>query len=304
MKKIDGFVGVDFSISKQEKQDLKASFMKACQEESFVSMVQTFDLPEDTLIKYTSKLKDALEEKKHCEGCKGLAFCRNEECGYRYTPEKKEQQLSFSYVACSYKREENYKKNVQLFSVNKKIKNASMSQIYTNDKNRVEIIKYLKKYITSYESSSTTKGLYLHGSFGVGKTYLIAALFNELAKRGVRSIIIHVPELLRSMKESFETGDYSERFYELQNVPLLLLDDIGAEYLTPWARDEILEPLLQYRMEEELPTFFTSNFTLEELEKHFANSTSGYEQVKAKRMTERIRELSIPMELISKNMRY
>ena len=54
---------------------------------------------------------------------------------------------------------------------------------------------------------------------------------------------------------------------------VLILDDIGAEQSTPWVRDEILQVILQYRMQEDLPTFFTSNFDFEDLEKHFAKES-------------------------------
>lgn len=57
---------------------------------------------------------------------------------------------------------------------------------------------------------------------------------------------------------------------EIKLSEVLILDDIGAEQSTAWVRDEILQVILQYRMQENLPTFFTSNFNFEDLEKHFA----------------------------------
>ena len=154
----------------------------------------------------------------------------------------------------------------------------------------------------SYLKDKKGKGLYLSGSFGSGKTYLIAALFNELAKKDINSALVYYPELLRSLKSSFGS-DYEEKFDFIKRVPLLLLDDIGAENTTSWSRDEVLGPILQYRMEEELPTFFTSNLTLEELEKTLSTTNNGIEKVKAKRIIERIKQLTVPLELISKNRR-
>ena len=154
----------------------------------------------------------------------------------------------------------------------------------------------------NYLKNKTGKGLYLSGSFGSGKTYLIAALFNDLAKRNINSALVYYPELLRSLKSSFGS-DYEDKFEFIKKVPLLLLDDIGAENTTSWSRDEVLGPILQYRMEEDLPTFFTSNLTLEELEKALSITNSGIEKVKAKRIIERIKQLTISIELISKNRR-
>ena len=86
-------------------------------------------------------------------------------------------------------------------------------------------------------------------------------------------------------------------------IPLLLLDDIGAEKVSDWSRDEVLGIILQYRMENHLPTFFTSNLTLDELEKALSITSSGVDKVKARRIVERIKQLTVYHELISKNRR-
>ena len=104
------------------------------------------------------------------------------------------------------------------------------------------------------------------------------------------------------MKASFST-DYNEKYDYIKKVPLLLIDDIGAEATTQWGRDEILCPLIQYRMQEKLPTFFTSNLDMESLEQHFSVSKDGVEEIKAKRIIERIKQLSSEIQIISKNLR-
>ena len=88
-----------------------------------------------------------------------------------------------------------------------------------------------------------------------------------------------------------------------KKAPLLLIDDIGAENITVWARDEVLGPILQYRMEADLPTFFTSNLSLEELEKHFSTTTSKEEKINSRRIMERIEYLTTCQKLVDKNYR-
>ena len=245
---------------------------------------------------------DSAIEVDNCKNCPCLASCKNEIKGCYLYPNINEKTINFSYNTCRYKNKEKYKDNLVIFDIPKSIKEASMREIYKTDKNRLPIIRELKEFINNYGTEENIKGIYLHGSFGSGKTYLIAALFNELAKKNVKSIIIHVPELLRDLKDSF-SSNYSDKFYRLKHTPLLLLDDIGAEYLTAWGRDEVIEPILQYRMDENLPTFFTSNFTLEELEKHFSVASNSVDKVKARRIMERIKQLSKEVELSSKNLR-
>ena len=297
MEKIDKFLNSKISTS------IKQNYIKALEDEAFRRLITQYKIDEEVGMKYTSRLMDSSKEHTNCSNCPSLAACSNSVRGFCLTPKQNKNTINFSYDMCKYLKKEEYRENVQIFDVAKDIKNASIKNIYTNDKNRIEIIKAIKNFINEYKKGNNPKGIYLHGSFGSGKTYLISALFNELAKSGTTSVIIHTPELLRSLKDSFST-DYSEKFYLLKHTPLLLLDDIGAEYLTAWGRDEVIEPILQYRMDEELPTFFTSNFTILELEKHFTTASNSIDKVKARRIIERIKQLSVEVELISKNLRW
>lgn len=296
MKNIKDLVNVDSEVK------LKQNYIKHLEDKEFNYVIKTYKIKEELGIKYTSLLEDCSDEISNCKNCPGLFDCKNEISGHCMIPNVTDNNINFSYNICKYAKAEKYKDNLTVFDVPKEIKNASIKDIYKTDKNRIPIIKEIKNFLVNYKKGDNPKGIYLHGSFGSGKTYLIAALFNELAKNGTKSIIVHTPELLRSLKDSFST-DYSTKFDLLKKVDLLLLDDIGAEYLTSWGRDEVLEPILQYRMDEGLPTFFTSNFTISELEKHFSMANNSIDKVKAKRIIERIKQLSIDVELISENLR-
>ncbi len=279
--------------------DLKVKFNKALENKYFKKIVNSIDLPMETIMKYTTSLMDASKEFENCSKCKGIENCPNLIVGNLMKAEKYENGIAFSYVKCRFLAKDNYKENVTNFDLPKNIKNASMKDVFKDDKPRIELIKKMKEFKDSYLNKENPKGLYIYGNFGSGKSYLTAALFNDLAEKNIKSVIVHVPELLRSIKDSFDK-DYSDIFDEVMTSPLLLLDDIGAEYLTPWARDEVIEPILQYRMDQDLPTFFTSNYDLNELEKHFIIND---DKMKAKRIMERINQVSIPVELVGKNRR-
>ena len=293
-------------IDKDNKLDLVHSFQDACSDKEFYNYLKTLPISEDILMKYTSSLQDAFKESKNCHYCRGLNHCKNGVVGYCYTPEKNNNTIIFSYVACKHEqkrlKDDAYKDNLELFDMPEEIANANLQEVYTDDKARIPIIHYFKEFMEKYQKGEKPKGLYLTGSFGSGKTYLIAALLNEMAKKKVASALVYYPEFLRSLKSSFQT-DYNERFDYIKKSPLLLLDDIGAENESAWSRDEVLGPILQYRMQNHLPTFFTSNLNLKELETIFATTSSGVDKVKARRIIERIKQLTIPMELIGKNRR-
>ncbi|MBQ6498249.1 MAG: primosomal protein DnaI [Bacilli bacterium] len=285
---------------------LTHSFQDACADKDFKDFVYGLNIKEEILIKYTSSLQDAFLECNNCKNCKGLSTCKNKITGYKYTPVYEGNIISFTYDECSKekKRRENnsYKDNLGLYELPKELKEACFKDLYKDDKARVPIIKYFKEFIDNYKKEDKPKGIYLNGSFGSGKTYLIAALFNEMAKKGEKSILVYYPKLLRNLKASFGI-DYDEQYELVERAPLLLLDDIGAENCSNWSRDEVLGPILQYRMENHLPTFFTSNLTLSELEKSLSITSSGVDKVKARRIIERIKQLTVQLELVSKNRR-
>lgn len=293
-------------VDKTNITNLKHSYMDACSDKEFYEYVSNLPIEEDILMKYTSTLEEAFLENKNCKNCKSLTSCKNKVSGYCFTPEKKEKGIDFSYISCNRKnkkdKEDMYLQNIQYYDVPKEIRNASFKNLYSDDTARVPIMKYIKDFVKNYGKKENIKGLYLNGSFGSGKTYLVAALLNDMAKKGIKCACVYYPEFLRDLKASFKT-DYEEKFNYIKKVPLLLLDDIGAENVSNFSRDEILGPILQYRMEENLPTFFTSNLTLEELETNLAITANGVDKVKAKRIIERIKQLTVSIELVSKNRR-
>ena len=292
----------DFDIHKVDYTMLTHSFQDACADKEFKDYVYHLNAKEDVLMKYTSGLQDSFQEYKNCLNCDSIESCPNYMKGYRLTPKVEGNIISFSYDECKKQQKVSYKENLDLYHLSSTLKDASFKNIYKDDKARLPILKQFKEFIEHYNDEEKPKGIYLSGSFGSGKTYLIAALLNEMAKKGVKSILVYFPELLIKLKAAFK-DDYEEQLDELKNVPLLLLDDIGAENVSNWSRDEVLGPILQYRMENELPTFFTSNLTLEELEEALAITSSGVNKLKARRIIERIRLLTVPLELISKNRR-
>ena len=288
------------------KEDLMVEFHKNMKDEEFKNIANSINLKDEYLMKYTYKIKQCAEEKKNCKNCKGLNFCKNEVKGCKYSPVVVDGNLTFSHMICKYEKQLlddiEYVKDGYVFYVPKEVKNAKMKDIYTNDKNRVELIKWVTTFIKNYKEGKAFKGLYLSGSFGSGKSYIVSAMINELVKSGYKGALIYYPEFLRNLKSSFGK-DFEEKFEFAKKADLLLLDDIGAENISSWSRDEILGPIIQYRMDEKLPTFFTSNLSIEELEVHLSESKDKIDKIKAKRIIERIKFITDDLKLISNNNR-
>ena len=191
-------------------------------------------------------------------------------------------------------RERKRKRLIHSINMPKNIAEARFSDTALTPE-RQDVIGELLKFINSYKPNSTEyqKGLYLAGPFGVGKTYMMGALANELSENGVETTLVNVPTYSAEIKQAISTNTVEAKLVSIKNTPILVLDDIGAEMNSAWFRDEVLMVILQHRMLQELPTFFTSNFTIDQLEAHFAHSNKGdQELLKAKRLVERIRFLA------------
>jgi len=306
MKKL----GEHFNYNSGFDDLLDEYYEDALKDENFKAFVSKIKMKREELKKYTSLLEESSIEYNNCLKCKGLFECKNKLNGYAYLPKINNNVLEFSYRACKFKKknvkDNKFHDNTILYSVPEDIKNASMKKIYKSDKNRYNVISALVKFINDYKENTKIKGLYLYGNFGSGKSYLISAAFNELAKDGYKSAIVFWPEFLNDLKASFNSSiktEFNTKYNSIKKIPLLLIDDIGAESVTSWSRDEILCPILQYRMENKLPTFFTSNLDLKALEQRLSMTSRGDDIVSAGRIISRIKQLSDYQELISKNLR-
>ena len=174
------------------------------------------------------------------------------------------------------------------------------------DDSRVKAVRAAKDFLNVLDETGELpeRGVYIYGPFGIGKSFILGAMANELATRRIRTVAVYVPEFLREMKQSIQDQTLNDKIDFVKNAQVLMLDDIGAETMSAWTRDEVLGTILQYRMAEKLPTFFTSNFSYDELEHHLTYSQRGEkEAVKAARVMERIRMISTPLRLDGENRR-
>lgn len=281
--------------------ELRRDFVLASSDETFKKLCNRLKCDDEILMKYTSKLTDSACELKNCSRCKGLSYCKNAVKGHVYFPTVTKDFIEFSYKSCKYFKEKK-KNNTIFFETPKMLMNASLCELIT-EKERANILKYIKDFLKKKVNGETVKGLYLSGSFGSGKSYILSALLNELSLKGYKCVNINYPLLLNKLKASFSDYNYNDVMEEIMTCDVLLIDDIGAENNSPWSRDEVLGTILQYRMDSDLTTFFTSNFTINELETELSETNKGTDLIKARRIIERIKYLTVEDKLISKDKR-
>jgi primosomal protein DnaI len=241
-----------------------------------------------------TRIQLACDEADNCRACPGLADCPNLLKGHQALLEWTGISIEAQHKACRLelldREQREREKLIQTHHIPKDVAQASFAAIDL-DKKRADAIKAMIEFsLTVQPGQPGVKGIYLYGPFGVGKSHLMGAAARKLAERGIASLMVYTPDFFRELKDSFSDNSVQQKIDVLKQVPVLILDDIGAETLSPWARDEILGAILQYRVSENLPVLYTSNYNYDELQEHLSYSQkAGMEQLKAMRIMERIR---------------
>lgn len=274
--------------------------------------IQTFvsehQLGEKEIGRALGKLYEYQSQSHKCEKCPSLDSCINVMAGFEPDLVMRYKAIELDYKRCPRKVRDDEMKHLQrhvksLYMPGDVLK-ATFSQVELDNRSRLSAVSRAKDFVDGYKPGEMAKGLYIHGKFGVGKSFLFGAIANELAEKHVASMIVYFPEFVREMKQSLNDQSTGEKVEAVKSAPVLMIDDIGAETMSSWIRDDILGTILQHRMLEGLPVLFTSNFNYTELEHHLTHSQRGEsEALKAARIMERIKYLTVPVEMTGTNRR-
>lgn len=258
--------------------------------EKFINDVQALFPNNKVDINNVNDFSIVFEEKRNCVKCKGLEYCKNSQKGF-YQDVNGD---SFIYQACEYKKTEAQKRNtlIKTLYLPDSILDASLETFHTNSESRKKIYAEILKNMSQ---DTITKGLYLYGNFSKGKTYTLAVIANELAKKGLSSLLIYFPDLVLDLKNAIGTPRFEDLVNMLKDIDILMLDDLGSENITPWIRDEILGPVINYRLMDHKPLYISSNLNPEELIRHL--SINGADELKATRISTRLAALAVNVNM-------
>lgn len=220
------------------------------------------------------KLADYQEDFNICKKCPGFEKCPKnvphistyvyKDGAYlttRSEPCKKlmeEMELDAKFVAKDFPKE--WKKSV--------LKNLDLSE------NRRPLI----KEFVSIVKGKSHKWLFVKGNHKVGKSFVLVTFANEFVALGLGQVAVinankqfkNLADIAYSDKETFKkTVDL------LSNVPLLVIDDFGQEYKNELIRDQIVLPILNERAHGDKPTFFSSEFTIQEIQQLYSIGRNG-----------------------------
>ena len=304
MKKID----VAFELPLEVKQANQKQWESLREHPTVVAFKQKYDVDEAFLKTHQGRLSNIINYQKLCIGCSGLFACRQVTTGHVLDAKVEDGVFEHTISYCHYYQEkQDAIKHLDQFIYNDLPE--SMATIALDDLDlSKETDQYLLTVNACYQwlANPKSKAGFLYGTPGIGKTYLLAAVANQCAKSNMSVAFVHVPTFIAKAKASFD--DIDDRFFRLKQEIMMadvcFFDDTGAEVVTPWSRDELLLPIFNARLHENLPTWFSSNEDEKSLLRHYEITAKGEKQpVKAIRIMERIQALATPMYLDGKNRR-
>ena len=132
----------------------------------------------------------------------------------------------------------------------------------------------LKAFEAAQQFAETPRNwLVFMGDYATGKTHLAAAIGNYRHALGSSPMFVVTPDLLDHLRATFNpnsTVSYDRLFNDVRTASLLILDDLGTQSATPWAKEKLYQ-ILNYRYNAELPTVITTASPMEELDPRIAS---------------------------------
>ena len=166
---------------------------------------------------------------------------------------------------------------------------------YKGEKDKSYII--AKNYVKEYEQMKKENiGLLFCGTVGSGKTYLACCIANALIEEYmIRVKIRNFAQIINDLQKSGFDLDKNEYIESLTNVSVLILDDLGIERDTSYAKEQVYN-IVNSRYLKQKPTIFTTNLPYEKIQ----NSDDGVEY---ERIYSRIIEMCIPVKVMGEDFR-
>lgn len=224
-----------------------------------------------------------------CTGCKGLNECKQNNQGRMPVLAKDDEYIVLDFNDCDYKASMDQLENIHTYG-HPFVKFEG--KLFSGLDERKKVLSFIKKFLKEFPDNHHQKGFYLAGPYGCGKSYIMSSMAIQMANQGIEVAYLYYPDFIRFLKSVITTGAINDYVEELKVVPILCLDDFGGESNTDYIRDEVLLPILQYRMENKLPLFITSNLKKDEVIEHLSQGNKGVSNHSAIRAYERIRSLT------------
>lgn len=189
-------------------------------------------------------------------------------------------------------------------SQTERLRGLSFDDVEVDDLNR-SIVTAFKRLVDGYSYKGQSVGIWLHGQFGRGKTYLLGVLANELHRKGAgvtlvspNTFISGAYSAMNQQKTHVGASPLEAYINKFANAEVLILDDMGTEHLSEYGT-KILYEMMAKRYDRGKLTFASSNLTIDEYTEFLIKSNA----MDANRLQERLRLLCSQVKLDGSNRR-
>lgn len=267
-------IKIDINI-KNEQKDLDEMYdnFLCCNEA--IKEIKRLGVPEEKVKQYIVKINDFVQDINYCKHCPGVKNCKKQNpllvTNITYTKGVVERKLA----PCPRILEQmEYERQFYFHDFDEKKMEADLRTIDKSTSARKNVLLKVRDYLLGNEIN----WLFLNGASNTGRSYLAAAIANEVAKKKKGPI-----SFINASLRFKEINDYSysnksefEKIIRtLSNCPLLIIDDFGNEFKNDFIRDGILFQILSNRSNHRLLTIFTSDFTFDEIITLYSTSKAG-----------------------------
>lgn len=144
-----------------------------------------------------------------------------------------------------------------------------------------------RRYVANFDAMrSQGTGLLLCGSVGTGKSFLAAAIANELINQGTPCLMTNFSRIISRVSEKF--GGDQKYLDDLNRFDLLIIDDLGSERDTEFTWEKVMN-VVDARYRAGLPLIITTNLTLKDL--------ADPSDIRRQRVFSRLKEMCVFLEV-------
>ena len=144
-----------------------------------------------------------------------------------------------------------------------------------------------RKYVANFDTMRKQgTGLLLCGQVGTGKSFLAAAIANELISQGTPCLMTNFSRIISRVSEKF--GGDQKYLDDLNRFDLLIIDDLGAERDTEFTWEKVMN-VIDARYRAGLPLIITTNLE----PKDFTDRGD----IRRQRVFSRLKEMCICLEV-------
>lgn len=264
-------------------------------------VIAKYNISDTEILDNLNVFEEAYKSINLCRNCNGINNCKQKTKGEVFTIGYDGKPINVIRY-CKFLKTQLHIDKIRSSYVYTDIPNKLLTLNLDNIQPNNEWQELLFKPLYDILNKERNKGVYIYGGFGVGKTYFVSALANSLVEKGNKVVFVKCNPFVTDMYALLmeDTYSFENLLNKIKKADYLIIDDIGTENVSAFSRDRLLYNILEYRLDNDLCTIFTSNFDIKNLEVRF----NQIPDPNAGRICERIKSLADEFILRGENQRH